>query len=110
MNVSKIICFFVVSSLFSIQPLYAALAPSWKQQVIVVDHFDRDGGIVSFDGTIFEISSAEMKKKAQGYMNKTVHILFVDMGDRYVALEMKLASEPPFSLPAKASEKRHSPQ
>ncbi len=106
----KIIYLLVICSFILTQPVVAALAPSWEQKIIVVDHLDQDGRVIALDGTVFEIRSAEMRKQALAYQKQSVHILYVNMGGKYVASELKLATEPPFVIPLLEVKKKNTPE
>jgi len=110
MKIQKIIYLFVICSFVLIQPTVAALAPSWEQKTIVIDHLDNEGRVVALDGTIFEIISGKVKKQAQVYKKRSVHVLYTNMGEKYVASKLKPATEPPFVIPTLTVKKKTTPE
>jgi hypothetical protein len=94
-----IICLLVLGSLILSQPVSAKLAVTYEQTIIMIDRIQDSNKIFSADGDVYEFDSSEILGKAQKLKNQQVRVLYVDMFGRKNITDMKLATEPPFSIP-----------
>jgi len=106
----KIIYLFFICGFFLVQSVGATLIPSFEQKTIVVDHLDNKGRLIALDGTVFELISPEVKKQARMYKKQSVHVLYMNMGGKYVVSEMKSAIDPLFVIPARVPKKKTTPK
>jgi len=110
MKSKKTILSLIALSLFFVtQPAYSALFTSLEQKTITIDRFENNQKLIALDGSIYEINSAELLKKAQTLTNQQAHVLYVKMGDKLILSDLKSAMEPPFRIPVKETTKNKSP-
>lgn len=99
MIVKKSIFLIVFMSFVLIQPVFAALAVSMDQKTIVINQIVDGETIIALDGSVYEILSSKVLKQVQKLKNQEVHVLYVEMGDKMILAELKLATEPLFVIP-----------
>lgn len=111
MNINKkyTFCLAVVSLFIFTQPVYSALLASLEQKVITIDHFVDNKKIIALDGSVFEINSPKVLKNAKKFVGQQIHVLYVNMGNKFIVSDLKPATNPPFTIPVKETIKNKRP-
>jgi|LGOV01.1.fsa_nt_gb hypothetical protein len=80
-----------------------------QQEVALISTQDSDGTLHTANTEIYVINNKEIKQKANAYIGQQIRILYFNMAQKKVCVDIAPATEPPFEITAPSTSKATHP-